>query len=73
MDDGILHLNCEIELDISGPSDAVINKWTAETLRKLADRIERDEIETGHHPVKDNAGKEIGKIYLDHSSTSEKI
>jgi hypothetical protein len=65
-DDIIPHLQCDIELDLSGPSHATVNKWTADVLRKLADRIERDELETGHHPVKDNVGKPVGTIYLDH-------
>lgn len=65
-DDVIPYLKCDVELDFSGPSQAVLNRWTAQILRDLADRIERDEFETGHHPVKDKSGKEVGSIYLDH-------
>ena len=65
-DDVIPHLKCDIELDLSGPNNATINKWVADALRKLADRIEKDEFETGFHPVTDNVGKKIGEIYLDH-------
>jgi hypothetical protein len=65
-DDHVIpHLNCDIALDISGPSHATVNKWTADVLRKLADRIEKDELGTGH-PVEDNVGKSVGTIYLDH-------
>ncbi len=65
-DDVIPHLKCDVELDLTGPNSATLNKWAADALRKLADRIERDEFETGHHPVEDNVGKPIGTIYLDH-------
>lgn len=59
-------LKCDVELDFAGPNNATINKWAADALRKLADSIERDEFESGHHPVKDSVGKPIGTIYLDH-------
>lgn len=60
------YLLCHIELDVPGPNYATINKWIAETLRRLADQIEKDELDTGHHDVPDNVGKKIGTIYLDH-------
>ena len=61
----IFHLKCDVELELIGPNHATINKWTADVLRELADRIEKDEFETGHHPVKDKVGKPVGEIYLD--------
>lgn len=68
MDDDnlILHLTCDIELEFTGPNDATINKWAADTLRILADRIEKDEFEEGHHPVQDTIGKQVGTIYVDY-------
>lgn len=67
MDDNITpRLTCDIELELSGPNAATVNKWCADALRKVADRIERDEFETGHHSVTDTIGKPIGTIYLDH-------
>jgi len=67
MDDDVTpHLKCDIELDLSGPNSQTVNAWCAAALRKLADGIERDEFETGHHPVIDESGKTIGSIYLDH-------
>ena len=69
-DDVILHLKCDVELDFSGPNDATLNKWAADALRKLADRIEKDEFQDGHHPVKDNVGKPIGTIYVDYYGES---
>ena len=64
------HLQCDIELELSGPNSPTLNKWCAEALRRLADKIERDELESGHHVVTDNVGKPIGKIYVDHSSAT---
>lgn len=67
-EDGVIpHLKCDVELGVTGPNFASINKWTADALRKLADSIEKDELETGFHPVKDNIGKKIGEVYLDHT------
>ena len=74
LDDGTTpYLKCDIELELSGPNHATINKWCADALRKLADRIEKDEFETGHHDVADNVGKKIGSIYLDHFATEEPL
>lgn len=65
-DDATPHLTCHVELEFAGPSDATLNKWAADTLRKLADRIEKDEFESGHHPVTDHVGKPVGTIYVDY-------
>jgi len=60
------YLQCDVELSFSGPSTAVINKWAADTLRNLVDRVEADEFEVGHHhPVKDRVGKPVGTVYID--------
>ena len=70
MDDAghlISHLKCDVELNFTGPNDATLNKWAADVLRDLADRIEKDEFDSGFHPVKDKVGKPVGEIYLDHS------
>jgi hypothetical protein len=69
-DDVTPRLKCDIELDFTGPNDATLNKWAADTLRKLADRIEKDEFETGFHPVMDNVGKPVGEIYVDYYGES---
>lgn len=72
MDDDVTpHLKCDIELDVSGPNYATINKWIADALRRLADQIEKDELDTGFHDVMDSVGKKIGTIYLDHYGHSE--
>ncbi len=65
-DDVILQLQCDVEMRFEGPNDATLNKWAADTLRRLADSIERDELETGFHPVKDNVGKVVGEVYISH-------
>ena len=61
------HLKCDVELEISGPNVGTLNKWAADALRKLADRIEGDELEDGFHDVPDSAGKTVGKVYVDYS------
>ena len=63
-------LQCDIELMVTGPNVGTLNKWTADVLRNLADRIEKDEFQDGWHDVKDNVGKPIGKIYFDYSGES---
>lgn len=67
------NLKCDVELDITGPNSATINKWAADALRRIADRIEKDEFDSGHHPVMDSVGKTIGEVYLDHSGYDERI
>jgi hypothetical protein len=64
-------LKCDIELDLPGPNNAVINRWVADALRGLADQIEKGEAEDGHHPVKDKYGKKIGEVYFDHHGQKE--
>jgi len=65
-DEITLHLKCDVELDLTGPNDETLNKWAADALRKLADRVERGEFEDGHHDVGDAVGKFIGTIYVDY-------
>ena len=66
-DDVIPHLKCDVELEFAGPNDATLNKWCADALRRLADSIEKDELEDGHHPLMDGVGKPIGTVYIDYS------
>jgi hypothetical protein len=61
------YLKCDVELNITGPTVAVNNKWAADTLRALADRVELGEFDDGFHEVKDSVGKTIGSIYVDYS------
>jgi hypothetical protein len=65
-DDVIPYLKCDVEMELTGPNDATLNKWAADALRRLADLIESGSLETGHHDLKDNVGKTIGTVYLDH-------
>lgn len=60
-------IECDIELNFTGPNDATLRKWTADILRRLADRIDMNEFEDGHYPVTDNSGKKVGEIYFDFS------
>jgi hypothetical protein len=62
-DEVILQLQCDVEMRFeNGPNWATLNKWAADTLRRLADSIERDELETGFHPVKDNVGGGLASV-----------
>jgi hypothetical protein len=63
-DDLILKLSCDVELEFEGPNDATLNKWAADALRRLADRIEKDNLEDGLYPVKDNVGKTVGEVSI---------
>lgn len=60
-------LKCDVELELSGPTGETLNKWAADALRILADRLERNEFEDGFSDAKDRVGKKIGTIYVDYS------
>jgi hypothetical protein len=65
------HLNCDVELKLSGPTGKAIDKACANALRALADRLEKGDFEDGLHPVTDNSGKLIGAIYIDYAQDAE--
>ena len=65
-DDVIPYLKCDVEMNLSGPNHATLNKWAADALRRLADLLEKDELEDGHHDLKHNVGKTIGTFYIDY-------
>lgn len=58
-------IKCDIELNVTGPSDKTVAKWTADALRRIADQLEKDGYEDGHHPVTDGSGRPIGEVYFD--------
>ncbi|MBY5364042.1 hypothetical protein HFO97_29705 [Rhizobium leguminosarum] len=60
-------LKCDVDLEFVGPTGAVIDKWAADVLRALAERVEKGEFGDGFHEVKDRTGKPVGTIYLDYS------
>lgn len=68
VEDDNTRLKCDVELDFPAPSLSVSNRWAADALRRLADRIERNEFDDGFHDVLDGAGKKIGEIYVDYST-----
>jgi len=61
-------LKCDVELNVAAPSLPTANRWVADALRRLADRLEREEFDDGLHDVADGAGKKIGTIYVDYST-----
>ncbi|MCD1266864.1 hypothetical protein B5M44_25560 [Shinella sumterensis] len=65
------YLACDVQLQFTGPTAAVNNRWAADVLRALADRFEIDELDEGHHEVTDRVGKPVGFIYVDYSEGEE--
>ena len=65
MSDMTDHIKCDVEIDVSGPSDKTVVKWTADTLRRIADQLEAGSYEDGHHDVSDNSGRPVGTVYFD--------
>ena len=69
MEDMTCRIKCDVEIDVSGPTDQTVVKWTADTLRGIADRLERDEFEDGHHTATDRSGRPVGTVYFDFYAT----
>lgn len=66
------YLACDVQLQFTGPTVVVNNKWAADVLRALADRVEKGEFDDGHHhEVTDRVGKPVGFIYVDYSEGEE--
>jgi hypothetical protein len=61
------HLQCDVELQITAPNDATLNKWAADALRRAADMIESGKLTDGFHDVTDKTGKKLGTVYVDYS------
>ena len=61
------YLACDVQLQLTGRTVAENNKWAADVLRALADRVERGDFHYGHHEVTDRVGKPVGFIYVDYS------
>ena len=53
-------LQCDIEIDCTN------GKAVAWVLRDLADKIEQESLEDGHHDVTVPNGDKVGKLYLDY-------
>lgn len=60
-------LKCNVELELIGLSVRTLDKWAADALRAVADRLESSEYKDGFTDVRDAAGKTIGTIYVDYS------
>lgn len=61
------YIQCDVELNVSGPSQKTVAIWTAAALRRVADRLEQGSYDDDHHDVADNSGRPIGSVYLDFS------
>ncbi|WP_240233020.1 hypothetical protein [Devosia lacusdianchii] len=66
-DDLISSLKCDVEINISGWDDTEINKRTAAVLRKAAAMVESGDLETGFIDLREDTGRKVGTIYVDHS------
>ena len=66
-DELISNLQCDVEINVSGLDDAEINKRAAAVLRKAAAMVESGDLETGFIDLRDDSGKKLGTIYMDHS------
>lgn len=64
-------LKCDVELELIGPNARTLDKWAANALRAVADRLEKGEYEDGFTDVKDNTGKKVGTIYVDYSESDD--
>jgi len=67
MDDLTQFIHCNVELNVSAPNERTVVAWTAAALRKIADQLEANEFDDGHHDVTDNSGRPIGTAYFDFS------
>lgn len=65
MEELTCRITCDVELNVSGPTDKTVTKWTADSLRKIADKLENDEFKAGEHEVTDSTGRPVGTVYLD--------
>lgn len=66
-DDLLSNLQCDVEINVSGWDEATINQRTAAVLRKAAAMVESGHLETGFIDLRDDNGKKVGTIYLDHT------
>ncbi len=64
-----IYVQCDVELNVSGPTERVTVTWTANALRTIADQLERGSYGDGHHDVSDGSGKRIGSVYFDFSES----
>jgi len=62
-------LKFDVELSLTAPIPALVNKKAAAVLRSIADRLEKGEFEEGTDfvEVNDESGKQVGEIYVDYA------
>ena len=58
-------LQCDIEIDCTN------GKAVAWVLRDLADKIEQESLDSGHHDVKVPNGDKVGTLYLDYYAKTD--
>lgn len=55
-------IRCEIEIKVFGPNRRTAQKWSADVLRTIADRLERGGYAEGETLINDHAGRLVGEI-----------
>lgn len=68
--DVVTALRFDVELSLTGPIPALVNKKAAALLRMIAERLENGEFEAGSEflDVNDENGKSVGEIYVDYAN-----
>ncbi|MGO8105209.1 hypothetical protein AB9F46_32990 [Rhizobium leguminosarum] len=66
-EEAVTVLKLDIELNLTGPMQALVNKQAAALLRSVADRLEKDDFQDGFEEINDENGNQIGEIYVDYS------
>ncbi|RXT16917.1 hypothetical protein B5P46_29710 [Rhizobium leguminosarum] len=66
-EEAVTVLKLDIELNLTGPMQALVNKQAAALLRSVADRLEKDDLQDGFEEINDENGNQIGEIYVDYS------
>lgn len=60
-------IQCDVELEAKGPTDKAAVSLITHALRELADQVEADRYEDGHHELKSKLGERVGTVYFDFS------
>lgn len=60
-------IQCDVELEAKAPTDKAAVGLITQALRKLAEQVEADQYEDGHHELRTKLGERIGTVYFDFS------
>lgn len=60
-------IQCDVELEAKGPTDQAAVSLITHALRELADQVEAERYDDGHHELKSRLGDRVGTVYFDFS------